>query len=116
MHSDVGHLLDGRNAASLWTRDKAELSGQFRWGYAGNPLAIAVTGPDRLDELICLYPVCFWRAEGLTGRITAGANLATRRKLPAWAAYGEPMIYDFNGTGRPKVMLDSPYQLAMLDL
>ena len=116
MHSDVGHLLDGRTATTLWTRDKAELSGEFRWGWAGIPLAIADTGADRLDELVCLYPVCFWTAEGRTGRITAGKELASRRDLPAWAAYGEPMVYDFNGDGRPEVLLDSPYLLALLDL
>jgi len=57
MHSDVGWLLDGRNATTLWTRDKAELPGEFRWGYAGIPLAAADLNADRLDELVCLYPV-----------------------------------------------------------
>jgi len=116
MHSDVGHLLDGRDAATLWTHDKAELPGVFRWGWAGIPLACADVNADRLDELVCLYPVCFWIAEGQTGRITAGKELASRRELPAWAAYGEPMVYDFNCDGRPEVLLDSPYLLALLDL
>jgi hypothetical protein len=115
MHSDVGHLLDGRNAATLWTRDKAELPGKFRWGYAGIPLAVADVNADRLDELVCLYPVCYWAAEGRTGRIVAGKELASRRELPAWAAYGEPMVYDFTGNGWPEVLLDSPYLLALLD-
>jgi outer membrane protein assembly factor BamB len=116
MHSDVGHLLDGRSAATLWTRDKAELPGEFRWGYAGVPLAAADVNADGLDELVCLYPVCFWTAEGRTGRITAGKKLASRRSLPAWAAYGEPMVCDFNGDGRLEVLLDSPYLLALLDM
>ncbi len=116
MHSDVGQLLDGRDATTLWTRDKAELPGQFRWGWAGIPLAAVDVNADRLDELVCLYPVCFWTAEGRTGRITAGKELASRRELPAWAAYGEPMVYDFNDDGRPEVLLDSPYVLALLDL
>jgi hypothetical protein len=115
MHSDVGHLVDGRNATTIWTRDKAELAGEFRWGYAGIPLAAVDVNADRLDELVSLYPVCFWIAEGRTGRITAGKELASRRQLPAWAAYGEPMVYDFNGAGRPQVLLDSPYLLALLD-
>ncbi|MGO8745320.1 MAG: FG-GAP-like repeat-containing protein [Thermoguttaceae bacterium] len=116
MHSDVGHLLDGRNAKTLWTHDKAELPGAFRWGYAGIPLAVADLHANHLDELVCLYPVCYWTAEGRTGRITAGKELASRRELPAWAAYGEPMVYDFNGDGRPEVLLDSPYLLALLDV
>ncbi len=116
MHSDVGHLLDGRSGRELWTHDKAELPGQFRWGYAGVPLAAADVNADRLDELISLYPVCFWTAEGQTGRIIAGKELASRRDLPAWAAYGEPMVFDFNGDGRSEVLLDSPYILALLDL
>jgi len=115
MHSDVGQLLDGRDATTLWTRDKAELPGIFRWGFAGVPLAAVDVDRDRLDELVCLYPVCFWTAEGRTGRITAGKELASRRDLPAWAAYGEPMVYDFNDDGRPEVLLDSPYLLALLD-
>jgi outer membrane protein assembly factor BamB len=115
MHSDVGQLLDGRSGRILWTRDKAELPGKFRWGYAGIPLAAADLNGDRLDELVCLYPVCYWMAEGRTGRIIAGQELASRRQLPAWAAYGEPMVYDFNGDGRPEVLLDSPYVLALLD-
>jgi outer membrane protein assembly factor BamB len=116
MHSDVGHLLDGRNATTLWTRDKAELPGEFRWGYAGIPLAAVDINADRLDELVSLYPVCFWTAEARTGRITAGKELSSRRELPAWAAYGEPMVYDFNEDGRPEVLLDSPYLLGLLDL
>ena len=70
---------------------------------------------DGLDDLVSLYPVCFWTAEGRTGRITAGKELASRRELPAWAAYGEPLVYDFTGDGRPEVLLDSPYLLALLD-
>ncbi len=116
MHSDVGQLLDGRSGTTLWTHDKAELPGEFRWGFAGTPLAAADVNQDRLDELVSLYPVCFWIAEGRSGRITAGKELASRRALPAWAAYGEPMVYDFNGDGRPEVLLDSPYLLALLDL
>ena len=50
-----------------------------------------------------------------TGRITAGRELASRKELPAWAAYGEPMVHDFNGDGKPEVLLDSPYILALLD-
>ena len=105
-----------RNAKTLWTHNKAELPGAFRWGYAGIPLAVANLHADHLDELVCLYPVCYWTAEGRTGRITAGKELASRRELPAWAAYGEPLVYDFKGEGRPQILLDSPYLLALLDL
>ncbi len=115
MHSDVGQLLDGRNATTLWTHEKAEVPGQFRWGWAGIPLAAADVNGDRRDELICLYPVCFWIAEGETGRITTGRELASRKELAAWAAYGEPMVHDFNADGGPEVLLDSPYILALLD-
>jgi hypothetical protein len=116
MHSDVGQLLDGRDATTLWMQDKAMLRGVFRWGFAGIPLAAADVNADRLDELVCLYPVCFWSAEGASGKITAGRELASRRDLPAWAAYGEPLVFDFDGDGRPEVLLDSPYLLALLDL
>ena len=64
--------------------------------------------------MISLYPVCFWVADGHTGRLTQGVELASRKKLPAWAAYGEPMIHRFSGKGK-EVLLDSPYILALLD-
>ena len=63
-----------------------------------------------------LYPVCFWVAEGETGQITWSRDLAARKELPAWAAYGEPIVHDFNGDGKPEVLLDSPYLLALLDV
>jgi hypothetical protein len=68
-----------------------------------------------MDELVNLYPVDFWVADGTTGLIKAAKDLASRKELPAWAAYGEPMIHDFNGAGRPEVLLDSVYILALLD-
>ncbi|MFV2067620.1 MAG: hypothetical protein ACC645_11630 [Pirellulales bacterium] len=115
MHSDIGQMLDGRDAATLWKRDKAILSGEFHWGWAGAPLASVDVDGDQRDELINLYPVCFWIADGRDGQITSGKELASRSTLPAWAAYGEPMVYDFNEDGRPETLLDSPYQLALLD-
>src|SRR5256885_7897308 len=45
----------------------------------------------------------------------SGVELASRKKLPAWAAYGEPMIHRFTGKGNAEVLLDSPYILALLD-
>ncbi|HZW34013.1 MAG TPA: hypothetical protein VFF52_25035 [Isosphaeraceae bacterium] len=115
MHTDVGQLVDGRDATTLWTHEKAIVPDQFRWGWAGIPLAATDVDGDHRDELVCLYPVCFWIAEGRTGRITTGRELASRKELPAWAAYGEPMVHDFNGDGEPEILLDSPYILALLD-
>jgi outer membrane protein assembly factor BamB len=43
-------------------------------------------------------------------------DLAKRDKLPAWAAYGEPMVFDFDRDGEPEVLLDSVYILALLEL
>lgn len=115
MHSDVGHLIDGRSGRRHWMKTKAALPGQFSWGYLGNPPAAADTDGDGLDELVSLYPVCFWIAEGRSGELTAGRELASRSALPAWAAYGEPIVHDFNGDGSPEVLLDSVYILALLD-
>jgi len=116
MHSDIGQLLDGRTGKVVWRQEKAIVPGQFNWGYAGIPPGIADVNGDRLDELISLYPVCFWIADGRTGRLLSGVDLAGRKKLPAWAAYGEPMLGEFSGRGQPQVLLDSPYILALLDL
>ena len=115
MHSDMGQVIDGRDAATIWKRDKAVLPGEFHWGWAGVPLATVDVDGDQRDELISLYPVCFWIANGHDGQIRSGKDLASRSSLPAWAAYGEPMVYDFNEDNLPEVLLDSPYQLALLD-
>jgi hypothetical protein len=116
MHSDIGVLVQGSDGAVIWQRDKAVVPDEFRWGYAGAPLAIRDVQAGPGDELICTYPVCFWIADGPSGEIRAGVSLASRKSLPAWAAYGEPMLHDFNSDGRCEVLLDSPYILALLDL
>ncbi len=115
MHSDIGELVDGRTGATLWRHEKAVLRDQFSWGYAGIPPAVADLDGDGLDEIISLYPVCFWIADGRTGDLLRGINLADRKRLPAWAAYGEPMVHRFSGKGVPEILLDSPYILALLD-
>ncbi len=116
MHSDAGELVDGRSGTTLWKHEKAVVPGQFSWGWGGIPLAAADLDADQRDDLVCLYPVCFWIAGGHDGRITLGKELASRKELPAWAAYGEPIVHDFNDDGRPEVLLDSPYILALLDM
>ncbi len=116
MHSDVGHVLDGRDGSAVWTQEKASVPGVIHWGYAGTPPAIADVTGDGLDELISLYPVCYWVADGRTGEIRTAMDLARKDKLPAWAAYGEPMVYDFDGDGQLEVLLDSVYILALLEL
>jgi outer membrane protein assembly factor BamB len=115
MHSDVGHLVDGRTGKIIWRREKAVAPGQFSWGYAGNVVAAADLTGDGCDELINLYPVCFWVADGASGRLLASRELASRRQLPAWAAYGEPMVFDFDGDGKREILLDSIYILALLN-
>ncbi|GMU20818.1 MAG: hypothetical protein AMXMBFR13_09140 [Phycisphaerae bacterium] len=115
MHSDVGQLVDGRTGEVIWRQEKAIWPGEFSWGYAGIPPGIADLDGDGLDEIVSLYPVCFWIADGWTGKLTAGRDLASKKLLPAWAAYGESMIHDFTGDGRPDVLLDSHYILALLD-
>ena len=100
----------------MWQHDKATIPGEFRWGWAGTPLAICDVQGDARQEVICTHPVCFWVADGDTGELTTGRELASRKALPAWAAYGEPLVHDFNADGKLEVLLDSPYILAMLDL
>ena len=115
MHSAVGHLLDGRTGKTVWSHQKAMLPGVFKWGYAGFPVAVADLVVDERDELVNLYPVCYWVADGATGQLLMGKDLAIREVVPAWAAYGEPTVYDFNGDGQQEVLLDSQYILALLD-
>ncbi len=115
MHSDVGQLIDGRSGERLWMRDKAEVPDEFQWGYAGAPLATVDVNSDQLDELVCLHPVCFWIADARSGVLTFGQELASRKAIPAWAAYGEPMVYDFDDDGQQEILLDSPYILALLE-
>ncbi len=115
MHSDVGHLLDGRSGRIVWTHEKAIAPDQFNWGYAGVPPAVADMLGDGRDEIVNLYPVCFWIADGADGKIIAAQELAGRKVLPAWAAYGQPIVHDFTGDGNKDVLLDSVYILALLD-
>ena len=93
--------------ATLWRQEKAILPGQFIWGYAGIPPGVADLDGDGLDELISLYPVCFWVADGRTGKLKNGVELASQKKLSAWAAYGEPMVRRFTGKPEAEVLLDS---------
>jgi len=116
MHSDVGHLLDGRTGATVWTRRKATIPHVFSWGYTGVPVAVADLVGDQRDELVNLYPVCYWIADGATGRLIEGKDLAARQVVPAWAAYGEPIVWDFSANGQQEILLDSPYILALLDV
>ncbi len=115
MHSDVGNLVDGRTGEVVWSRERASAPGQFTWGYAGVPLGIADVLGDAREELVNLFPVCFWVADGATGELVAAVELASRKSLPAWAAYGEPIVHDVDGDGKVEVLLDSVYILALLD-
>jgi hypothetical protein len=115
MHSAVGNLLDGRTGRPVWSHTHATVPDVFNWGYAGQPLAVANVTGDARDEIVNLYPVCFWVADGSTGEIIAARDLADRKILPAWAAYGQPIVHDFNGDGEQEVLLDSVYILALLD-
>ena len=116
MHSDVGHLLDGRTGKLIWTQAKAIIPDEFQWGFTGKPVAIADLSGNALDDITNLYPVCFWIAEGASGKMLNGRDLATQKVVPAWAAYGEPIISDFTGDGNKEVLLDSPYILALLNI
>lgn len=113
--SHVGHLLDGRNGRTVWSRGKATAPGEFSWGYAGAVVATADVLGRGLDQLVNLYPVCFWIADGASGKLLATRELASRKLLPAWAAYGDPIVHDFDGDGNREVLLDSVYVLALLD-
>jgi hypothetical protein len=115
MHSAVGHLLDGRTGRKVWTREKAHLPNVFQWGYGGIPLAVADMTGNRRDEMVNLHPVCYWMADGETGELITGQDLAAQEVVPAWAAYGEPTVWDFDGDGDREVLLDSVYILALLD-
>jgi hypothetical protein len=116
MHSDAGELVDGRSAATIWKHEKAVVPGQFSWGWGGIPLAGTDVDADQRDDLVCLYPVCFWVANGHDGQIKVGKELASQKVLPAWAAYGEPIVHDFDDDGQLEVLLDSPYILALLEM
>ncbi len=115
MHSGEGHLLNGKNGQIVWSQHRAAVPDEFSWGFAGGPVAAGDVHGDAADEIVNLYPVCFWTADGATGRILVGRDLAARKVVPAWAAYGQPILYDFLQNGRTQILLDSVYQLALLD-
>ena len=115
MHSDVGVLLDGHTGTEVWRQASAVVPGELHWGYAGNVVAAADILEGPADEIVNLYPVCFWIADGTTGSIARARDLASRKAVPAWAAYGEPIVWDLTGDGSRDVILDSGYILALLD-
>ena len=61
------------------TKMKAIMPGKFRWGYAGQPVAVANVVGDEREELVNLYPVCFWIADGATGKLSGSAS------SPSWS-------------------------------
>ncbi|HMO83507.1 MAG TPA: hypothetical protein PKC18_01165 [Lacipirellulaceae bacterium] len=115
MHSEVGHLIDGRTGEEVWSHRHAVAEGVFHWGYAGASIAAADILGLGVDQIVNLFPVCYWLGLGNTGEIVNPVDLATRDPIPAWAAYGEPIVYDFDGDGQAEILLDSPYILALLD-
>lgn len=115
MHSDVGVLIDGHSGKEVWRQTSATVPGVFHWGFAGNVIAAADVVGDANEEIVNLYPVCFWLGDGSTGNLVHARDLASRQVVPAWAAYGEPIVGDFTGDGKKDVLLDSGYILALLD-
>ncbi len=116
MHSDVGQLLDGRDGHLVWTKQAADAPGVFHWGYAGTVTAVVDMNDDGFDDLISLFPVCFWIADGRTGDFLVAKDISkSPPELPSWAAYGTPLVYDMAGGPESEVLLDSPYIVALLD-
>lgn len=115
MHSDEGYLLKGATGEQVWNKRHASVEGKFHWGFGGAPVAVADVVKNGCDQIVSLYPVCFWVGDGASGEILVAQEYATRTLLRAWAAYGEPVVYDFVGDEHPEILLDSPYILAMLD-
>jgi len=114
MHSDVSYALDGRTGAVLWFGDQVPVAGQPTWGFGGAPVACADLEGTGLEQLVSLYPVCYYVVDGRRGEFVRTVDLAAQTVLPGWAAYAVPVVADFLGNGSLQVYVPSPYVHGLL--
>jgi hypothetical protein len=114
MHSDIGLVLDGRDGHEVWRADAVPLPGQPSFGFGGSLVATADLLGTGLDQIVSLYPVVFWVADGRTGRIVKTVSLAGADRFGGWAAYAVPLLGDLRRKGRLDVVVPSSYVHAVI--
>lgn len=114
MHSDASVALDGRTGAELWSGDAVPVDGKPAWGFGGTPVACVDLLGNGLEQIVSEYPVVYYVIDGRDGKFVRSVDLATRKVLPGWAAYGVPVAVDFQSTGRLQILVPSPYVYGLL--
>ena len=114
MHSDLSVALDGRNGREMWSGDSVPMGGVPTWGFGGTLVACQDLEGRGLEQVISLYPVCYYVVEGREGSFIRTVDLASQQVLPGWAAYGVPVVADFLGEGKLEVLVPSPYVYGLL--
>ena len=114
MHSDVSFVLDGRTGRLHWSADSVPLAGVPTWGFGGAPVACVDLVGTGLEQIVSLYPVCYYVVDGREGKFLRTVDLAPQTVLPGWAAYGVPVVADFLGNGGRQVLVPSPYVHGLL--
>jgi hypothetical protein len=115
MHSDESFVLDGRTGKIAWSGAAVPVDGSPTWGFGGYPVAFADVAARGRDQIVSTYPVVLSIADGATGAFLATVDLASKRVVPAWAAYGVPLVDDFRGDGGAEILVASPYGFALMD-
>jgi len=114
MHSDISVVLDGRTGKPIWTGDAVPVDGKPTWGFGGTLVACVDLLRNGLEQIVSGYPVVYYVVDGRTGAFVRSVDLATRKVLPGWAAYGVPVAADFRSEGRLQILLPSPYVYGLL--
>lgn len=114
MHSDVGLVLDGRDGHEVWRADAVPVPGETAFGFGGSLVATADLLGTGLDQIVSLYPVAFWVADGRTGRIVKSVSLADAGRFGGWAAYALPLLGDLRRKGGLDVLVPSSYVHAVI--
>jgi hypothetical protein len=114
-HSDESFVLDGRTGRVVWSGAAVPIDGRPKWGFGGYPVAFSDITSRGRDQIVSAYPVALSIVDGATGEFVGTTDLASKKVVPAWTAYGVPLVDDFLGEGGAQILIASPYGFALMD-
>jgi hypothetical protein len=114
MHSDEGHMLDGRTGEERWSLASIRVVKGRTYEFLGSGAAVADVDGDGMDEIATSYPCDLGVVKGTTGAQTVGVETLK------WTYYAQPLAGDFLHTGKAQILvtagiLDSNIQRMLFD-